>query len=495
MSSALLSEVDGSNLGDVRLDRRLGKLVETLGKYPSHSIPAATNKRADMEAAYRFFGNSKVTPESILQPHTRATLDRVRQSKMVLLVQDTTELDLTRPSEQVDGVGLMDSQSRFGAFYHPMVAFNSEGLALGTVWQKSWKREKLESDLSASERGRLRYLKPIEAKESYRWIEGLREARKVAQNCPDTTCVCVADSEADIYEVFSEPREFGSSSGSVDETEPCGQVHVLVRAKQGRSTLEQGDWLEAVRETPLRYTDDVAVSKRAEPKIAPKLARKRQKPRDARFARVEVRAMSTTLRAPCRYQQKLAPVAINLVLIEEAKSPDGSEPVSWLLATSLPIGTQKQIREVVNAYRQRWQIEVFFRTLKSGCRIESRQFEKMTRVLNSVALYSIIAWRVMYLSRLGRECPNLCCEVIFDPSEWQAVYAVVKGKKPPKKPPKLNEVVKMIASLGGYIQRNNTEPGTQTLWIGLQRIFDLSNAWTTFGPTSKIFSRTKCVER
>ena len=149
----------------------------------------------------------------------------------------------------------------------------------------------------------------------------------------------------------------------------------------------------------------------------------------------------------------------------------------------------------MNAYGQRWQIEVFFRTLKSGCRIESRQFEKMTRVLNSVALYSIIAWRVMYLSRLGRECPNLCCEVIFDPSEWQAVYAVVKGKKPPKKPPKLNEVVKMIASLGGYIQRNNTEPGTQTLWIGLQRIFDLSNAWTTFGPSSKIFSRTNCVER
>lgn len=489
MPTSLAAEVEGSNLGDARLDRRLIQLVETLGKYPAQSIPTAADKRADMEAAYRFFGNAKVFPEKILAPHYRASVDRIRQTKMALLVQDTTELDLTRPTEQVEGVGLMDSESRFGAFYHPMAAFNTEGLPLGTVWHKSWIRKELHSGLSSSERGRKRFKSPIEAKESYRWIEGLREARRIAETCPETTCVCVGDSEADIYEVFSEPREFNFADGS------SGQVHVLVRARQARSTLELGDWFKATRQTECRYTDAVAVSKRAEPKIAPKQARKRQQPRDARMAQVEVRTLSATLRPPSRLGKTLEPTEINLVLIEETNPPEGSEPVSWLLATSLPIDKVDDIRDIVNAYRQRWQIEVFFRTLKSGCRVESRQFERITRVLNSVALYSIIAWRVMYLSRLGRECPDLCCEVIFDPAEWKAVYTVVHQKAPPKKPPKLSMVVRMIASLGGYIERKNTHPGTQTLWIGLQRIFDLSNAWQTFGPKSKIFSRHKCVER
>lgn len=487
MSLAL--EVESSNLGDARLDRRFSRLVETLGKQPAQSIPAASEKRAEMEAAYRFFDNERVTPEKILEPHGRASVDRIGQTKMALLVQDTTELDLTRPVEQVEGVGLMDSESRFGAFYHPMMAFDTEGLPLGTVWHKSWTRQELNSHLTKSERSRKRLLSPIEEKESHRWIEGLREARRIAMKCPDTTCVCVGDSEADIYEVFSEPRTFKLSSGR------SGQVHVLVRARQTRSTLELGDWFEATRKSPCRYTDTVSVSKRAKPKIAPKQARKRQKPRDARVAHVEIRTLCTQLRPPFRPEKKLEAVEINLVLIEEVDAPEGCEPVSWLLATSLPIETEENTRDIVTAYRQRWQIEVFFRTLKSGCRIESRQFERITRVLNSVALYSIIAWRVMYLSRLGRQCPDLCCEVIFDPAEWQAVYSVVHQKAPPKKPPKLNAVVRMIASLGGYIDRKDTEPGTQTLWIGLQRIFDLSNAWQTFGPKSKIFCSKRYVER
>ena len=132
-----------------------------------------------------------------------------------------------------------------------------------------------------------------------------------------------------------------------------------------------------------------------------------------------------------------------------------------------------------------WQSEVYFRTLKSGCRIESRYFKRLGRLFNCLAVYSIVAWKVLYLCRLSRECPDLDCEVVFAPSEWRSVYMAIRKKTPPTKPPTLNEIVRMIASLGGYVIRKSTRPGTQTLWLGLQRLHDLSTAWEIFGPDSR----------
>jgi hypothetical protein len=163
-------------------------------------------------------------------------------------------------------------------------------------------------------------------------------------------------------------------------------------------------------------------------------------------------------------------------------SPQGCEPIRWLLVTTLSIDTLDDVLCVVNYYTRRWQIEIYFRTLKSGCRIERRLFEKLPRTLNCVAVYSIIAWRVMYLCYLGRECPDLDCELVFSPSEWKSVYTIVHGGELPKTPPRLNDLIRMIATLGGYVDRPKTEPGTQTLWAGLQRLHCFSIAWDTFGP-------------
>jgi hypothetical protein len=154
----------------------------------------------------------------------------------------------------------------------------------------------------------------------------------------------------------------------------------------------------------------------------------------------------------------------------------------------LPIDRGQQVKRIVEAYCIRWQIEIFFKTLKTGCRIEKRQFETLDRVLNCVAVYSIVAWRIMYLCRLGRVCPDLNCEVIFEPCEWKAVYMTIKKEKPPKTPPRLNEMIRMIASLGGYVIRKSTHPGPQTLWLGMQRVHSLNLAWEAFGPGSKFFS-------
>ena len=179
MEISLLDEVRGADFGDKRLDRRFGKVIEELGANPNLSIPAATNARAEMEAAYRFFDNDKVSPEKILRPHIEATRERISQTDFVLLVQDTTELDVTRPQQQVRGAGPMDCETRRGAFLHPLQAYDISGLPLGTVWQKTWAREEIETTLTKEEKNHERKHTPIEEKESVRWLEGIRAAREV----------------------------------------------------------------------------------------------------------------------------------------------------------------------------------------------------------------------------------------------------------------------------------------------------------------------------
>ena len=160
--------------------------------------------------------------------------------------------------------------------------------------------------------------------------------------------------------------------------------------------------------------------------------------------------------------------------------------MEWILLTTLPTDTLEQVRTIVEYYRVRWCIEILFRTLKSGCRLEHRRFEHIDRVLPCAALYLIVAWRTLFVCRLGRGCPDIDCEALFEPSEWKAVWVAVHRQKPPKKAPRLSAIVHLVASLGGYVERKHSEPGTQTLWIGLQRMYALAWAWDTFGPVGKI---------
>lgn len=472
MSVSVMDEVRGADFGDERLNRRLGKIAEEFASRPNISIPAATTSRAEMEAAYRFFDNRKVHRDKILEPHFLATRNRICQCDFVVLVQDTTELDMTRPTRQVRGAGPMDSEARRGAFWHPLKAFDLNAIPLGSVWQKSWARAGIETELTPEEKTEKRKETPIEEKESIRWVEGLRAARETAKACPNTTCVCVGDSESDIYELFSESRET-----------PTHNLELLTRACQTRATTDQSNCLEKARATPCLYTCSLDVSAR-HGKIAPEKQGKRGQTREARLAEVEIRATTVTLRPPYRFDRRLPEVTVNVVLVEEPHPPEGCEPIQWVLITTLPIADSEQVRKIVTAYCVRWQIEIFFKTLKTGCRVEQRQFETLDRMLNCLAVYSIVAWRIMYLCRLGRECPDLSCEVVFEPCEWKAVYTAVTRKELPESPPRLNDMIRMIASLGGYVIRKSTQPGPQTLWIGLQRVQDLSTAWNAFGPDS-----------
>ena len=465
-------EVALADFGDQRLDTRMVTLLSDLGNRPNLSIPAACGGRAEMKAAYRFFDNAKVTFDKVIEPHVARTKERMAEYEVVLLVEDTTETDLTRPEQEVEGAGELDGARR-GILLHEIQAFTPDGTPLGTVWADVVNRTEGVSQASAAEKQHRRKHTPIEAKESMRWLTGLRQARQVAQQLPGVQCVCVADSEADIYEVFAEPRG-----------EP--PVHWLIRACQDRALeTDTGNHLrDQVWDKPVLYRVELLIRGRQAKTAAEDRARRQN--RDSRQAQVEVRTATVTLRPPWRPDRQLPPVTVNVVLVREPNPPAGEAPVEWILVTTLPIDTPEQVRTIVAYYCVRWCIEVLFRTLKSGCRIERRRFEHIDRVLPCLGLYLIVAWRTLFVCRMGRSCPDMDCEALFEPSEWKAVWVAVHHQKPPKKAPRLSELVHLIASLGGYVERPQSEPGTQTLWIGLQRMYDLAWAWDSFGPGAKI---------
>jgi transposase-like protein/transposase Tn5 family protein/DDE family transposase len=487
-------EMKQANLEDQRLNKRLKQLLSVLGERPQLSIPAACGGYAEMVAAYRFFDNEHATPEKILEPHCQRTLERMAEQSVVLLVQDTTELDLTRPLAQVTGAGPLEGPSRRGAFLHPLAAFTPDGTPLGCVWSQTWTRTESTEVRSREEKDCKRRSTPIEEKESYRWLKGLRAARSAAQQVPATACVCVGDSESDIYELFAEPQ----GDAPVHWLIRAGQDRALVASPSPQDLKQDTDGSSAGDETagvplirgavlaaPVLFTNEISVRGRIQKISCNKAAR--EQPRESRQAEVEVRATTVMLRPPRRPGVKLPEVTVNVVLVSEIHPPAGDVPVEWLLLTTLAIDTAESVRQIVKYYSVRFMIEVLFRVLKSGCRIEQRRFEHIDRLLSCVAVYLIVAWRTLMVCRMGHSCPDLDCEAVFEPAEWKSVWMAVQRKPLPAAPPKLGVVIRLVAQLGGYVNRANRAdpPGPQTVWIGLQRTRDLAWAWLTFGPDAQ----------
>jgi len=473
----VVDEMKTAKLGDKRLNARLGEVLSQLAARPTASIPAACGGRAEMVAAYRFCENENTSFDNVLQPHVDATRQRMAAQSVVLLAQDTSEVDVTRPEQQVAGAGPLDGDSRRGALLHLMQAFTPDGTPLGTVFGTAWMRdgEPVCASLSRAERAAI----PIEEKESYRWVTTLRQAREEARLCPATQLICVADSEADIYEVLVEGMREPRTS------------EWIVRACQDRAlSCENGQNIgeklvrEHLLQQPVLFGKTIQVRGR-KAKVACE-TRGRRQPRQSREAEVAVRAARVTLRPPWRPDRKLPPVTVNVVLISEVNPPPGDEPVEWLLLTSLPIDTVEQVRQIIQYYCIRWMIEIFFRVLKSGCRVEERLFEYMDRLLTCLAVYVIVAWRTLYVCRLGRSCPEINCEAVFEPAEWKSVWKVVHREDPPFQPPTLGVFVRLVAQLGGYVNRKRADPpGPQTIWIGLQRMHDFATCWQLFGPDTR----------
>ena len=239
-----------------------------------------------MEAAYRFFANEKVTFEQILRPHIDATRERLDREGGVILAQDTTEIDLTRPEQQVSGAGPLDNGSRRGVLLHEMHAFTPDGTPLGTVHAVPWVRadddEGARSPISALSRAQRARI-PIEEKESYRWVVALRDSEAIARQHPHTQTVCVADSEADIYELLAEAT---AESQSVDWIVRASQNRALRREKNTEADAGGRYLREALLEQPVLFTKAITARGRT-PRVSCETRRRRQS-RESRDADVEV---------------------------------------------------------------------------------------------------------------------------------------------------------------------------------------------------------------
>jgi hypothetical protein len=471
----IAEEFSSCQLGDRRLVKRLKTLLWRMWQSPLASITAACRGFAEVMAASRFFHNEQLSQEQLLAPHRQGTLLRVSQHSQVLYIQDTTELDFTA-KKMLQGTGPLSNQQRRGFFAHNELVVSPERLPLG-LWHTSIEaREDQEHGKSQN-----RKQKPIEQKESYRWLEGYRRACELAQRAPGHQVVFCADREADIYDIFAEYQSRLGRGQTVADW--------LIRSKENRCLAPPENEEQTEQQPPAKIrqqleqsavlgTISFEVPARQQAKKV-KGGSKRKVTRSKRIVTQQIRAVQVTLKPPYRNGHKLPPVQIWVVEAQEIDAPAAEEPIRWILLTDLDCSDFNKARQILELYVCRWAIEVFHRVLKTGCRVEELQLRTGEPIKLAILLYMIVAWRVLYVMHLGRECPDLPCSVVFEEAEWHSSWVIIKGGSPPQNPPSLSEMVRMVASFGGFLGRKSDgHPGAQTLWIGLSRVQDFAFCWT-----------------
>jgi hypothetical protein len=444
-------------LGDPRRTRRLVWLAEQRSRQPTASLPQGCGDWAGAKAAYRFFDNARIAPEAILDAHRQASLSRMAAHPVILLPQDTTQLDYSTHSDTT-GLGALQSARQRGLLLHTTLAVTPERVPLGVVDQQVWAREPAEVGKRHQRRQR-----PLEAKESVKWVNSLARALALHAQLPGVQLVSIADREGDVYD-FLRPV-----------LTPGGPA-VLVRAAWDRAvdSPERRLWAHLASQ-PLAGRLTITVPRRPG--------------RPAREATLSVRFAPVCLKPPqARRGEGLPPVDLWAVWAQEEAPPAGAEPIEWLLLSSLPVMDFAAACERVGWYSCRWLCEIYHKVLKSGCRIEARQFEDVANLKRYLALDAVVAWQVLYATLLGRQQPALPCSVLLEAQEWQALYCFVhRVATPPTEPPSLQQAVRWIAGLGGFLGRKaDGQPGVTTLWRGFQRLHDIVATWQLLHPPPKV---------
>jgi len=443
-------ECGRASFGDVRLTRRLISLVGTLAEHPNLSIPEALGTWAAIKAAYRFFDNEKVTPDPIFGAHREATLERIEDQSVILAIQDTTVLDYTsHPSTQGTGPIGQAGLPLSGFFLHACLAVSPEGgVPLGILAHHLWVRPPEPMDGNQKSR-------PLEDKESARWINMTREVAQVVP--PSTRVVMIGDRESDIFDL-------------------------LLLANSNHDFLIRARWNRCLAQSEARLWDTV---EKTPPLGQTTIDVPRNDNRPTRTATVTVRAATVTLEPPAsRKKENLPTVTVNALLIQEVSPPEGVQPIQWRLLTTLPVATFEAALQCLTWYTYRWRIERYFFILKSGCQVEQLELETQERLANAAAVYSIVAVRLLSLTYQARQSPDAPCTVALSDSEWKALYAAThKTAIVPATPPDLKTAILWIAKLGGFIGRKGDgQPGVKVLWRGFRHLQDLTIMWNIFNP-------------
>jgi hypothetical protein len=436
---------------DERLKSRLFTLAADFFAQPGELIPQACGgSKAKTKAAYRFFQNGNVSMQTLIRPHIESTIERIRPHKVVLAVQDTTSVNYT--AHPPEGVGPINTglNSAVGLELHDTMAFTPEGTPLGLLDVQCWARDP--EDVGKKHR---RHQLPIEEKESKKWLVSYRAVAEIQKVCPDTMLVSVGDREADIYELFHEAAQ-----------DPSGPK-LLIRAERTRSRRvidgdNKEDLWNRMEAEPVAGLIDVAVPRRGS--------------RPARTARVQVRFAEVVLNTPST--SKLPPVTIYAVYAREiGYRMDVKEPIDWMLLTSVKTESFEDACERLRWYSRRWGIEVYHRTIKSGCRIEDRRLDDAESIEACLAIDLVVAWRVYWFTMIGREKPDTPCDEILSQDEWHVLSAWATGKIS-YSAMTTKQAMHWIGQLGGWLSRGKQDnPGTTCMWRGLVRLPSMAQGY------------------
>lgn len=447
-----------SVFGDKRLDQRLSVLTEELSVMPSGTLPQTLTNMASLKAGYRFMNNERVTHEGIIETEVSETVTRLQDvdCQVILAVQDTTSFSF-KGRGSIEGLGVVEDNRTAGFLAHTTLAVTDEGVPMGVLAQQVWSRpQKLNRDKEAHKS------KPITEKESNKWLRGLSAIPELS--CPIIT---VCDREADIYELFQDALTH--------------QHDFIVRVARNRRLEDVGKLYDKLGQIAPVTTSTISVG--------------RQRNQAERQATVEMRYTTVTLRPPKNRPQsaqafELTPLTVQLVEVREINPPDDvKHPLLWILMTSLPVTSIEDAQRIVRFYTYRWVVERFHYVLKSGgCDFEASQLRTAEALYRLVALCSRVAWRLLWLTYQSRQTPDAPCTLALTASEWQALTAYINhSPQPASSPPTLQNAVRAIAKLGGFIGRKSDgQPGVKTLWRGWQRFQDIVATWMLFHPTTDV---------
>ena len=455
-------EFGGAPLGDKRLSLRLVQSATVQANSPMRSFPgAAGGDRALVKGHYRLLDypdKEAVSMEKILLPHREQTIRRLKSEKTVLCIHDGTDLDYNGAAN-CEGLGVIGTnqtgaKSR-GLYLHSTLTTNAEGLPLGVL------SARCDAPISRSkqEEGAPKQV-PIEERKSYSWILAMRDCEAVAAEMPHTKIVQVMDREADFFELFDEWRQGPH------------RTHLLIRANHNRRISEDTKLFDGVRATKPLLPLKLYISRQS---ARAKRSKQKERPgRDERVAEMTLRYQQVELPAP-RQLKDNGPIALWIVHIVEEQPPAGVKPIEWFLLTTMEVTSPEQAECLVRRYCLRWRIEDWHRVLKSGCGIEELRNETADRLKRAVAIYMVIAWRVMLMTLLGREVPDLPPEVLFTEIELEVLTVWAGTRRDLKAPKRLGDAVRLVARLGGHLGRkNDLPPGHEVIWIGYEKLHSMS---------------------
>jgi len=439
------AEVKGLGLGDKRLEKRLKRVAEQLAAKLRTPIYGAAGDWAAAKAAYRLFDNEKVQAGKILAPHREQTLKRMSEEEVILVIQDSTYLNFGAGKKGDDLGPIGDSRSKAqGLILHHSLAVSVAGLPLGIVTQKVWARGRYQPQTEDQ-----RWAKPIEEKESIRWLEALRETHQLVP--PPTRVVTVCDREADMYEFFQEAAAL--------ET----QMVVRVALNRRLQEAEEKYLFDRMKALPQVGQIQLSVPQHEQPD---------------HHVVCKVRLGSVTLAPPDRKgRSSLTPLTFYGIVVTEEQAPsETNEPLEWKLLTNIPTTSFAEALAIIRYYRLRWQIEVLHRILKTGCHVEGCLLETKDRIVRYLVLCSIIAWRIFWLTHIARVGPNTPALCVISKHELHVLRAVTKPTAAfPHNLSTAKEVVLAIARLGGFLNRKHDgHPGPTPIWRGWQVLQQLS---------------------